>query len=101
MNDIKREVQNISYTNAAFTDLFKNVEESERKKNLYEFISALRSKNRSVFVNILLKILQSKKEKNRRNIIENYINENLLKQDNCWEIYALSLIIGLINYEKQ
>jgi len=108
--DRYREIVNAIKKNYSYMSLAKNLikdifpEKNERESLSYELFAALKGKDKSAFLNILLKNLNAKSNENKIykskvDLLEyNYFN--LLEDDVTWENFALPLVIGLLGVDE-
>jgi CRISPR-associated protein Cst1 len=94
VSKIKRDVNWMYVIQNAVHDIYLN--EAGKKPLLYEIFSALKSSDRSMFMNIILRTLnQISADKKKRALVDTYISSRVLK-NRCWEIYALPILNGLL-----
>lgn len=93
VKEIKRDFRFSYFVMSTISNLFS---EEEKSNISYELFSALKSKNKNLFINILLKHLNSKKDISNLDIVNSYLNDKILKNDISWEMFALSIIMGVV-----
>jgi len=98
VQDIKEDVRRTSYC----ASLIKKISNDENKKARIarELISALKAKDKNLFLNILLKNLNENKELTANDNFNRWLMEKIVENDVCFEIYGLILVMNLIGGRK-
>jgi hypothetical protein len=98
VQDIKEDVRSTSY----YASLIKKISNDEDKKARIarELISALKAKDKNLFLNILLKNLNESKELASNDSFNRWLMEKIIKNNVCFEIYGLILVMNLIGGRK-
>jgi len=98
---IKNIKDEISFTSFA-SGLINQISESAETKNRIarELLGTLKSNNKNMFLNILLKNLNENKELSSNRNFYNWILEKIILNETSFEMYGLILIMNLLRREK-
>jgi len=91
---IKEDVRNTSY----YASLIRGISNDKDKKARIarDLISALKAKDKNLFLNILLKNLNESKELASNDSFNRWLMEKIVENDVCFEIYGLILVMNLV-----
>jgi len=98
VQDIKEDVRRTSYC-ASLIKIISN-DEDKKSRIARELISALKAKDKNLFLNILLKNLNESKELASNDSFNRWLMEKIIKNNVCFEIYGLILVMNLIGGRK-
>jgi len=98
---IKNIKDEISFTSFA-SGLINQISESAETKNRIarELLETLKSKNKNMFLNILLKNVNENKELSSNRNFYNWILERIIANDTSFEMYGLILVMNLLRRKK-
>lgn len=96
IEDIKKDVSYNSYAGNALSDLFSD----EKDTFVYRLLSAIKGKNKNIFLNTVCLFLIQKEDYSRVEIICSYLMKKII-QDECWQCYALALILPVVRKWKR
>ncbi|MEM5832507.1 MAG: hypothetical protein QXT38_04350 [Candidatus Aenigmatarchaeota archaeon] len=99
INQIKKDIKSTSFIASLFAKI--SDEENKRKRIARELFNALKTKDKNIFLNILLKNMNEKKELCRNNNLINWIFDKIINNDDeSFIMYGLILTMGLLRGKK-
>lgn len=96
LDNIKYDINKKSNIMNIIKDLFTD---DEKESLAYELFVTLKAKNMTTFLYILLKNLNNKLsevDSNKIKLINNYIYNSIIREDEIWEMNSLPIVIGLM-----
>jgi len=91
---IKEDVRRTSYHASLIKEISKDKDKKARIAR--DLISALKAKDKNLFLNILLKNLNESKELASNDSFNRWLMEKIVRNDACFEIYGLILVMNLV-----
>lgn len=97
--DIKEEVRKASYCIGLLRDIDDDI---EKRKNLaLELLDALQAEDKNMYMSILLRRLNTKKELCINDNLIRYLHEKIISNPTTFRLYGLALTMGLLSGDEK
>jgi len=97
INEIKKDVRFTSFVASLIRQISEDIDKKRRIAR--EMFSALKERNKNIFLNILIKSMNEEKKLCSNENLNKWIFEKIIKNDTSYEMYGLVLIMNLLRGE--